>query len=133
MSIPKIHDVIRFEAYNQDSETKIATYYIVKAENTSKAIASVILYIQDYIYKDQGSADYIGKNPEVKREGDNWVVPITDRFQYDQKNHRFLITTIKGTAAEWAKTLANSVGAGELADTIDKLGISFVGGFLKTF
>ncbi|KAF5010431.1 hypothetical protein FDECE_3400 [Fusarium decemcellulare] len=164
MSVPEIHDVIRFEAYNPDSEggrleipwsqslrTKMATYYIVKAENTSKANASVILYIQDYIYKDEGSADYVGKNHEVKREGNNWVVPITDRFQYGQKNaqgeKRWLVLHDKnnkpyqvreiigcsGTATEWAKTLANSFGAGELADTMEKLGNSFVGDFLKTF
>ncbi|RSL74470.1 hypothetical protein CEP52_013151 [Fusarium oligoseptatum] len=165
MSIPEANDVLRFEAYNENSEsahleiswsqtlrTKTASYYLVKADNTSKSNAAVILYIQDRFYKDEASPDHIKNIPGAKKEGNNWVIPITDRFQYGQKNasgekrflvlhdknnkpyqHRFLVTTIQGTAAEWAKTLANSFGAGELADTVHKLGSSFVGDYLRTF
>jgi hypothetical protein len=44
-----------------------------------------------------------------------------------------MVTTVQGKAAGWAKDLAKSFGAGEIADTVTKLGNSFVGDYLKTF
>ncbi|CAP64730.1 uncharacterized protein PODANS_5_9960 [Podospora anserina S mat+] len=83
---------------------------------------------------------------------DNFILPINDKFQYGQKNaqgenrwlvlhdkdnklyqHRFIVATVQGHAAEWAKTLANSFGAGELASQVTSIGKSFVGHYLHTF
>jgi len=44
-----------------------------------------------------------------------------------------MVTTIQGNAAEWAKTLAKAFGAGEIAETVHKVGSSFVGDYLHTF
>ena len=50
-----------------------------------------------------------------------------------QLQHRFMVTTVQGNAAEWAKTLAKSFGAGEIAENVHNLGGGFVGDYLKTF
>ncbi|KAH8646803.1 hypothetical protein BX600DRAFT_555738 [Xylariales sp. PMI_506] len=139
-------------SWSQTLRTKTAHYFIVKAKNVSKGNADVLLYIQDRFYKDSNSPDFIGKLPGAKEENGNWIVKIDDHFQYGQKNqsgenrwvclhdkgnkpfqHRFMVTTIQGNAAEWAKKLAGSFGASELADNVSKLGSSFVGDYLKTF
>ncbi|KAH7136290.1 hypothetical protein EDB81DRAFT_656908 [Dactylonectria macrodidyma] len=165
MSTPELNDVLRIPAYNQDSEdasqeiswtqmlkSKTATYYIVSAKNTSKHNADALIFIQERIYKDDNSADFIGKLPGAKKDGADWVVTITDRFQYGQKNasgekrwivlhdksnkifqHRFLVTTTQGNAVDWAKKLADSFGASELAENVSGIGGSFVGDYLKTF
>ena len=44
-----------------------------------------------------------------------------------------MVTTIQGNVAEWAKVLAKSFGAGEIADNVSKLGNSFIGDYLHTF
>ncbi|CAI4213236.1 unnamed protein product [Parascedosporium putredinis] len=98
MAPVKTNDVLQVPAYSQDSEsaateiswsqnlrTRTARYYIVQAKNTSQNNEDVPLYVQDRFYKDQDSNDFISKLPGAKREGDNWVVPIGDRFQYGQR------------------------------------------------
>ncbi|KAL6412991.1 hypothetical protein AUP68_02486 [Ilyonectria robusta] len=138
--------------WSQSFRTRTARYYIVRATNQSKGNVDVLLYIQDRFYKDEGSSDYIGKIPGARKEGNSFVVNINDRFQYGQKNkngdgrwvalhdkdnkpyqHRFMITTIQGNIAEWAKTLARSFGAGEIADSVAKLGGNFIGDYLHTY
>lgn len=47
--------------------------------------------------------------------------------------HRFLVTTVQSNSAEWAQYLANSFGAGELVETIQRLGARFVDDYLRTF
>ena len=44
-----------------------------------------------------------------------------------------MTTTVQGNAADWAKTLANSFGAGDLASQVTDLGKRFVGDYLHTF
>ncbi|SPJ85781.1 uncharacterized protein FTOL_11564 [Fusarium torulosum] len=109
MAVPELSDVLRFEAYKgEDSDSafieiswsqalrsRSATYYILDAKNTSKGNADTILYIQKPIYMDESSPDFLSKVPGATKEGDDWVVSITDRFQYGQKNaqgeQRFLV------------------------------------------
>ncbi|KAI8649467.1 hypothetical protein LRP88_00021 [Fusarium phalaenopsidis] len=163
MSYPTKGDVLIIPAYSAESElatldiqwsqsfrTRTARYYVVRAQNQSKGNADVLLFVQDRFYKEEGSNDYIGKI--ARREGNSWIVSISDRFQYGQKNkngdgrwvalhdkdnkpyqHRFMITTIQGQAAEWAKILARQFGAGEIADAVSKLGNNFIGDYLHTF
>ncbi|KAM5350716.1 hypothetical protein ACJ41O_007221 [Fusarium nematophilum] len=138
--------------WSQSLRTRTARYYIVKAQNASKGNADVLLYIQDRFYRDENSGDFIGKLPGARKEGNSFVVNLNDRFQYGQKNksgegrwvclhdkgnkpyqHRFMITTIQGNAAEWAKILAKAFGAGEIAENVAKLGNSFIGDYLHTF
>ncbi|KAF4950279.1 hypothetical protein FSARC_13254 [Fusarium sarcochroum] len=165
MSYPVKGDVLVIPAYSGESEqatqeiqwsqsfrTRTARYYIIRAQNQSKGNVDVLLYIQDRFYKDSGNNDYIGRLPGARQEGNSWIVSISDRFQYGQKNkngdgrwvalhdkdnkpyqHRFMVTTIQGNAAEWAKTLAKSFGAGEIADQVSKLGNNFIGDYLHTF
>ncbi|KAK0717461.1 hypothetical protein B0T26DRAFT_709965 [Lasiosphaeria miniovina] len=139
-------------SWSQSFQTKTGRYYIVKAKNVTKAGDDVLLYVQDRFYKDEASADYIGKLPGARKEGGHFIVTINDRFQYGQKNkegenrwvalhdknnkpyqHRFIVLTIQGKAADWAKTLAKTFGASELAETVSRLGSSFVGDYLHTF
>ncbi|KAJ7714869.1 hypothetical protein B0H16DRAFT_1701915 [Mycena metata] len=138
--------------WQQTFRSKSATYYIVKAKNQSQGNADILLYIQDRFYKDESSGDFIGKLLGCKKEDGRYIVTLNDRFQYGQKNkngderwvclhdkdnkifqHRFLVTTVQGKAADWAKTLANGFGAGEIAANVHKLGGSFVGDYLHTF
>ncbi|KAK7425581.1 hypothetical protein QQZ08_007904 [Neonectria magnoliae] len=138
--------------WSQSFRTRTARYYIVRAKNQSKGNVDVLLYIQDRFYKDENSNDYIGRLPGARKEGNFFIFNINDRFQYGQKNkngdgrwialhdkdnkpfqHRFMITTIQGNAAEWAKILAKSFGAGEIADAVSKLGTSFIGDYLHNF
>ncbi|KAJ4323570.1 hypothetical protein N0V84_004311 [Fusarium piperis] len=165
MSYPTKGDVLIIPAYGAQSEqatleiqwsqsfrTRTARYYVIPAQNQSKGNESVLLYVQDRFYKDEGSNDYIGRIQGARREDNSWIVSISDRFQYGQKNkngdgrwvalhdkdnkpyqHRFMISTIQGQAAEWAKTLAKQFGAGEIADAVSKLGSSFIGDYLHTF
>jgi hypothetical protein len=44
-----------------------------------------------------------------------------------------MVTTIQGKAADWAKTIAKSFGAGEIAENVTKLGSAFIGDYLHTF
>ncbi|KAF4943287.1 hypothetical protein FSARC_14962 [Fusarium sarcochroum] len=166
MPVPEVNDVLRFEGYqgqesdsasievnwSQSLRSKSATYYIVNAKNTAKGNADTILFIQKPMYTDESIPDHISKIPGAQKKDDGWEVPISDRFQYGQKNsqgeqrflvlhdkankiyqHRFLTTTIQGNAAEWAQKLAKSFGAGDLSDQVSKLGKNFVGDYLKTF
>ncbi|KAK0743965.1 hypothetical protein B0T18DRAFT_431137 [Schizothecium vesticola] len=149
---PKAEDATVELEWSQTFKTREATYYIVCAKNASKGNADVMLFVQDRFYKDESSPDYIGKIPGVTKNGDSFTVTINDRFQYGQKNkegekrwvvlhdkgnkmyqHRFMTTTVQGNAAEWAKTLANSFGAGDLASQVSDLGKRFVGDYLHTF
>ncbi|KEY75164.1 hypothetical protein S7711_01611 [Stachybotrys chartarum IBT 7711] len=139
-------------SWSQSFRTRNARYYIVRAQNQSKENADVLLYIQDYFYQQEGNNSFIGKLPGATKLGNSWVVSISDHFQYGQKNktgdsrwvvlhdkgnkpyqHRFMITTIQGAAAEWAKTLAKAFGAGDIADAFARLGNSFIGDYLHTF
>ncbi|KAF7557602.1 hypothetical protein G7Z17_g527 [Cylindrodendrum hubeiense] len=164
MSAIEANDVLRFGPYNEESEegvqtiswsqslrSKTATYYIVMAENTSKGNSKVLVYVQDSFYKDEASAQHISNIPGAKKDGDDWLVTVTDRFQYGQNSkgenrwavlhdknnkmyqHRFIVSTMQGNAAEWAKKLAGSFGGGELADQVHSLGSKFVGDYLHTF
>lgn len=80
MSYPTKGDVLVIPAYTAESEiatveiqwsqsfrTRTARYYLVQAQNQSKANADVLLFVQDRFYKDEGSNDYIGKI--ARREG----------------------------------------------------------------
>ncbi|KAJ4251363.1 hypothetical protein NW762_011344 [Fusarium torreyae] len=165
MSYPVKGDVLLIPVYSAESEqatqeiqwsqsfrTRTARYYIIRAQNQSKGNVDVLLYVQDRFYKDSSSNDYIGRLPGARQEGNSWVISISDRFQYGQKNkngdgrwvalhdkdnkpyqHRFMVATIQGQAAEWAKTLAKAFGAGEIADAVSKLGNNFIGDYLHTF
>ncbi|KAJ3535817.1 hypothetical protein NM208_g5410 [Fusarium decemcellulare] len=165
MSYPEKGNVLTIPAWTPESEqavleiswsqsfrTRSARYYIVRAQNQSKSNVDVLVYVQDRFYKEEASNDYIGRLPGARKEGNTWVVTISDRFQYGQKNkngdgrwvalhdkdnkpyqHRFMVTTIQGQAAEWAKTLSKSFGAGEIADAVSKLGNNFIGDYLHTF
>ena len=44
-----------------------------------------------------------------------------------------MVVTIQGHAAEWAKSLANTVGAGEIANQVMKVGNNFIGDYLHNF
>lgn len=91
MSIPEVNDVIRFEAYkpeesdsavfeiswSQTLRTKSATYYVVKAKNTTKGNADTLLYVQDRFYKDPSSPDYIGNIPGIQMEGGMFLLYLT--------------------------------------------------------
>ncbi|KAF5596703.1 hypothetical protein FPCIR_3914 [Fusarium pseudocircinatum] len=165
MSIPTKGDQLSVPAYTAEAEqnaveiswsqmfrTRTARYYIVNAQNQSKGNANVLMYIQDRFYKDSNSNEYIGKLPGARQEGSNWIVSISDRFQYGQKNkngegrwvalhdkdnkpyqHRFMIVTIQGKLSEAAKNLAKSFGAGEIAEQVSKLGGNYIGDYLHTF
>ncbi|KAI9147019.1 hypothetical protein HJFPF1_13050 [Paramyrothecium foliicola] len=165
MSIPQKGDVLSIPAYSPESEsatqeiswsqsfrTRTARYFIVKAQNQSRGGVDVLLYVQDSYYKNEGSNEVIGKLPGARKEGNSWIVTISDNFQYGQLNkngegrwvclhdkgnkpyqHRFMVTTIQGQAAEWAKVLAKAFGAGQVADNVSKLGNSFIGDYLHTF
>ncbi|KAL5589247.1 hypothetical protein FOVSG1_011114 [Fusarium oxysporum f. sp. vasinfectum] len=165
MSFPTKGDLLSVPAYTADAEqnaveiswsqsfrTRTARYYIVNAQNQSKGNTNVLMYIQDRYYKDSNSNEYIGKLPGARQEGNSWIVSITDRFQYGQKNkngdgrwvalhdkdnkpyqHRFMIVTIQGKLTEAAKNLARSFGAGEIAEQVSKLGGSYIGDYLHTF
>ncbi|KAF4983612.1 hypothetical protein FZEAL_1021 [Fusarium zealandicum] len=165
MSCPAQGDVLLIPAYSAESEkaaqevswsqsfrTRTVRYYIVRAQNQSKGNADVLLYVQDRFYKDSGGNDYIGRLPGASQQGNCFIVTISDRFQYGQKNkngdgrwvalhdkdnkpyqHRFMVTTIQGQVAEWAKILAKAFGAGEIADSVSKLGNNFIGDYLHTF
>ncbi|SPJ71005.1 uncharacterized protein FTOL_00733 [Fusarium torulosum] len=165
MSCPTNGDVLSIPVYSGESEqnaleiqwsqsfrTRAARYYLVKAQNQSKGGIDTLLYIQDRFYKDANSNEYIGRLPGARQEGNNWIVSISDRFQYGQKNkngdgrwvclhdkdnkpyqHRFMIVTIQGKLSDAAKNLAKSVGATEIADMVMKLGNSFTGDYLHTF
>ncbi|KAF4467735.1 hypothetical protein FALBO_5387 [Fusarium albosuccineum] len=165
MSYPEKGNVLTIPAWTPESEqavleiswsqsfrTRSARYYIIRAQNQSRGNVDVLVYVQDRFYKEEASNDYIGRLPGARKEGNTWVVTISDRFQYGQKNkngdgrwvalhdkdnkpyqHRFMVTTIQGQAAEWAKTLAKSFGAGEIADAVSKLGNNFIGDYLHTF
>ncbi|KAF7553124.1 hypothetical protein G7Z17_g3876 [Cylindrodendrum hubeiense] len=165
MSRPESGDTILIPVYNAGSEqaaleiqwsqsfrTKSARYYLVRAINQSKGNVDVLLYVQDQFYKDERNSNFIGNIPGARREGNAFVVQISDRFQYGQKNkngdgrwlafhdkdnkpyqHRFMITSIQGNLAETAKTLAKAFGAGEIADNVSKLGNNFIGDYLHNF
>ncbi|KAF5649698.1 hypothetical protein F52700_595 [Fusarium sp. NRRL 52700] len=165
MSIPTKGDVLSVPAYTAEAEqnaieiswsqsfrTRTARYYVVKAQNQSKDNVNVLMYIQDRYYKDSNSNDYIGKLPGARQEGNSWIVSITDRFQYGEKNrngdgrwvalhdrdnkpyqHRFMIVTIQGQLTEQAKNLARYIGAGDIADQVTKLGGGYIGDYLRTF
>ncbi|EWZ79648.1 hypothetical protein NW765_013812 [Fusarium oxysporum] len=165
MSFPTKGDLFSVPAYTAEAEqnaveiswsqsfrTRTARYYIVNAQNQSKGNTNVLMYIQDRYYKDSNSNEYIGKLPGARQEGNSWIVSITDRFQYGQKNkngdgrwvalhdkdnkpyqHRFMIVTIQGKLTEAAKNLARSFGAGEIAEQVSKLGGSYIGDYLHTF
>ncbi|KAF4452095.1 hypothetical protein F53441_5028 [Fusarium austroafricanum] len=167
MSYPTKGDVLVIPAYSSESEqnaieiqwsqsfrTRTARYYLVHAQNQSKGGVDALIYIQDRFYKDSNSNDYIGKLPGARMEGikDSWIVSISDRFQYGQKNkngdgrwvclhdrdnkpyqHRFMVVTIQGKLSDAAKNLARSFGAGDIADQVMKLGNSFIGDYLHTF
>ena len=47
--------------------------------------------------------------------------------------HRFIVTTLQGNAAQWAVGLATTLGYGQLADSVARLGSSFVGDYLHDF
>ncbi|KAH7246729.1 hypothetical protein BKA59DRAFT_478324 [Fusarium tricinctum] len=165
MSYPTKGDVLSIPAYSGESElnaleitwsqsfrARSARYYLVNAQNQSKGGVDVMIYIQDRFYKDSNSNDYIGKLPGARLEGNSWIVSISDRFQFGQKNksgdgrwvclherdnkpyqHRFLVVTIQGNLSESAKNLARSFGAGEIADQVARLGNGFMGDYLHTF
>ncbi|TVY60304.1 hypothetical protein Focb16_v003197 [Fusarium oxysporum f. sp. cubense] len=165
MSFPTKGDLLSVPAYTAEAEqnaveiswsqsfrTRTARYYIVNAQNQSKGNTNVLMYIQDRYYKDSNSNEYIGKLPGARQEANSWIVSITDRFQYGQKNkngdgrwvalhdkdnkpyqHRFMIVTIQGKLTEAAKNLARSFGAGEIAEQASKLGGSYIGDYLHTF
>ncbi|KAJ4031234.1 hypothetical protein NW761_013301 [Fusarium oxysporum] len=165
MSFPTKGDLLSVPAYTAEAEQnaveiswsqsfriRTARYYIVNAQNQSKGNTNVLMYIQDRYYKDSNSNEYIGKLPGARQEGNSWIVSITDRFQYGQKNkngdgrwvalhdkdnkpyqHRFMIVTIQGKLTEAAKNLARSFGAGEIAEQVSKLGGSYIGDYLHTF
>lgn len=82
MSIPQTGNVILIPVYSQESESasieiqwqqslrsKTAKYYSVRAKNQTQDNADVLLFIQDRFYKDESSADFIGKIPGAKKEG----------------------------------------------------------------
>ncbi|PCD34042.1 hypothetical protein FGRA07_09197 [Fusarium graminearum] len=165
MSIPTKGDIISVPAYTPEAEvnaleiswsqslrTRTARYYLVNAHNQSKGGVDVLMFIQDRYYKDANSGEFIGKLPGARQEGNCWVVEMSDRFQYGQKNkngdgrwvalhdkdnkpyqHRFMVVTIQGRLSEAAKNLAKAFGAGEIADQVMKLGNSFIGDYLHTF
>ncbi|KAF5631079.1 uncharacterized protein FTJAE_7944 [Fusarium tjaetaba] len=165
MSIPAKGDQLSVPAYTAEAEqnaveiswsqmfrTRSARYYVVNAQNQSKGNANVLMYIQDRFYKDSKSNEYIGKLPGARQEGNNWIVSISDCFQYGQKNkngdgrwvalhdkdnkpyqHRFMIVTIQGKLSEAAKNLAKSFGAGEIAEQVSKIGGGYIGDYLHTF
>ncbi|KAM0297362.1 hypothetical protein ACHAPM_009895 [Fusarium culmorum] len=165
MSIPTKGDIISVPAYTPEAEvnaleiswyqslrTRTARYYLVNAHSQSKGGVDVLMFIQDRYYKDANIGEFIGKLPGARQEGNSWVVEISDRFQYGQKNkngegrwvalhdkdnkpyqHRFMVVTIQGRLSEAAKNLAKSFGAGEIADQVMKLGNSFIGDYLHTF
>ncbi|UZP40462.1 hypothetical protein NXS19_008278 [Fusarium pseudograminearum] len=165
MSILTKGDIISVPAYTLEAEvnaleiswsqsfrTRTARYYLVNAHNQSKGGVDVLMFIQDRYYKDANSGEFIGKLPGARQEGNSWVVEISDRFQYGQKNktgegrwvalhdkdnkpyqHRFMVVTIQGRLSETAKNLAKSFGAGEIAEQVMKLGNSFIGDYLHTF
>ncbi|KAK5652027.1 hypothetical protein OQA88_10930 [Cercophora sp. LCS_1] len=149
---PKAEDATVELEWSQTFKTRQATYYIVPAKNVTKGNADVMLFIQDRFYKDESNGDHIGKIPGATKDGENFTVTINDHFQYGQKNkqgekrwvvlhdkgnkmfqHRFMTTTVQGNAADWAKTLANQFGAGDLASQVHDLGSRFVGDYLHTF
>ncbi|KAE9363323.1 hypothetical protein N431DRAFT_475480 [Stipitochalara longipes BDJ] len=165
MSTPQKNDTIAVPIYTQEADsalndiswsqrfsTKTAKYYTVKAQNITRNNSNVLLFIQDRFYKDENSADFIGKIPGVKKEDGKWIITITDHFQYGQKNatgenrfivlhdennklyqHRFLVTTIQGKAADWAKILADQFGASVIANNVNEAGRNFVGDYLHTY
>ncbi|KAF5540159.1 hypothetical protein FMEXI_8610 [Fusarium mexicanum] len=166
MSIPTKGDVLSVPTYTSDAEqntveiswsqmfrTRTARYYVVNAQNQSKGNADVLMYIQDRYYKDSNNNEYIGKLPGARQEGNSWVVSITDRFQYGEKNrngdgrwvalhdrdnkpfqHRFMIVTTQAqNLSALAKKLAGSIGAGEIAEQVHKLGGGYIGDYLRTF
>ena len=47
--------------------------------------------------------------------------------------HRFIVATVQGKAAGWAKAMATSAGAGKIAESINGVGSSFVGNPLHDF
>ncbi|KAH0404902.1 hypothetical protein KCU89_g663, partial [Aureobasidium melanogenum] len=151
MAPPEKGDILVIPVYSQSDEeslidikwqqslrSKNAKFYQPRAKNQSKGDEDVLLYIQDSFYKDENS--------------NNWIVPIDEHFQYGQKNakgesrflvlhnkddkmyqHRFLVTTIQGTAAGWAKDIAGQFGAKEMANNVHSMGSGFVGDYLKNF
>ncbi|KAF5568070.1 hypothetical protein FPHYL_3005 [Fusarium phyllophilum] len=166
MSFPTKGDVLSVPAYTAEAEqnaieiswsqmfrTRTARYYVVNAQNQSKGNTDVFMYIQDRYYKDSNSNEYIGKLPGARQEGNSWVVSISDRFQYGQKNknsdgrwvalhdkdnkpyqHRFMIVTTQAqNLSAVAKKLAGSIGAGEIAEQVSKLGGGYIGDYLHTF
>ncbi|KAG4292387.1 hypothetical protein FPRO06_13640 [Fusarium proliferatum] len=165
MSFPTKGDVLYVPFYTEEAEqnaveiswsqqfrTRTARYYLVNARNQSKGNANVLMYIQERYYRDPNSNEYIGKLPGGRQEGNSWIVSISDRFQYGEKNrngdgrwvalhdkdnkpyqHRFMIVTIQGQLSEQAKNLARSFGAGEIVEQVQKLGGSYMGDYLRTF
>jgi hypothetical protein len=81
MSTPQKGDTIAVPVYTQEADstfneikwsqkfqTKTGNYYTVKAQNITQGNANILLFIQDRFYKDENSADFIGKIPGVKKE-----------------------------------------------------------------
>ncbi|RGP71721.1 hypothetical protein FLONG3_7025 [Fusarium longipes] len=164
MAIPEVNDVLRFEVYrgeesdrtsvevrwSQFTREQAATYYIVDARNTSKGgNADTILFIRKPMYTEESNYEYVGKIPGAVKEGDNWVVPISDRFQYGQQDangeHRFLVLhgkvnkifQVRGffsiNAAEWAQKLAKPVTREDFINQISSPGRKFGAQYLKNF
>jgi hypothetical protein len=76
-------DTIRFAAYNPERDTqylardiewkqmmsaKKARFYEVEVKNVTQDKETMI-YIQDRFYKDESSADFVGKLSGIKKEG----------------------------------------------------------------
>jgi hypothetical protein len=81
MSIPQKGDTIAVPICTKDADsnlneiswsqrfsTKTAKYYTVKAKNTTRNNADVLLFVQDRFYADENSGDFIGKISGVKKE-----------------------------------------------------------------
>ncbi|KAK7427049.1 hypothetical protein QQZ08_006476 [Neonectria magnoliae] len=63
MSIPVVSDMLAIPAHNEHSEKARI------AQNLSKDNVDVLLYIQDYMYRDQNQATFIGNLAEAKKDG----------------------------------------------------------------
>jgi hypothetical protein len=90
MSTPQKGDTIAVPVYTQEADstlneiswsqrfsTKTANYYTVKAQNITRNNSNVLLFIQDRFYKDENSADFIGKIAGVKKEDGMFLQSIS--------------------------------------------------------
>ncbi|KAG5801708.1 hypothetical protein H9Q74_013914 [Fusarium xylarioides] len=147
MSFPTKGDVLSVPAYTAEAEQNAIEI------SWSQMFRTRTARYYDRYYKDSNSNEYIGKLPGARQEGNSWVVSISDRFQYGQKNknsdgrwialhdkdnkpyqHRFMIVTTQAqNLSAVAKKLAGSIGAGEIAEQVSKLGDGYIGDYLHTF